>query len=585
MTKLIPEKDFVQVVSFGLLAIRQTTLGLKKSIAKKVKMEKQQRLTDTVNAQKLMDSREKSDKEAFLEAKNADPTKPNASDEKSKKKGSWWSRFMRAIGWVIVGYIADKLPQIIKAIESIIQKIKPIIETVKSIWNWLTTAFKEIGDVLKQVWANIKKLDFLDSEDKVKSEFREMEKNLGDANNKMLDSFKDIRKLITNYGKQGDADVSNETLYGDRGRNEILPADQQKEMFNDQYHAPENNGGEREELLHVNYKSILDMLADNKKASYTSVGDGNDEDLTKKTINEIMQMDAASVGRYGFDPKTLKTKMNLAVLSGDDLFTPENQDKMGESVLVANDLNDETTIEEFEVIIERLLGKDLDEESVKKAYNKFRNQLDGAITGDNADTSSIINSSDTNKKKNFEIVPIDTDTSGENTDDKIIPTETKSEKAAKFLKVKKETRKMTMEEMKIAIANQKDLVKKYEEEGRSIHWINSANAKLSMMENGLRSMRRESGDLTEGEKMLRDSGNFTGTSEFSATTTTRTIVNESDLSLNNGKKVVEVPMPIINNNNGSGIPMTMGGDGGGEIASSSGPNVIEMLHTANSHFT
>ena len=63
--------------------------------------------------------------------------------------------------------------------------------------------------------------------------------------------------------------------------------------------------------------------------------------------------------------------MNLAVLSGDDLFTPENQDKMGESVLVANKLNDETTIEEFEVIIERLLGKDLDEESVKKIHNKI----------------------------------------------------------------------------------------------------------------------------------------------------------------------------------------------------------------------
>lgn len=576
MTKLIPEKDFVQVVSFGLLAIRQTTLGLKKSIAKKVKMEKQQRLRDNINAQKLMDSRDKSDKEAFLEAKKADPTKPNASDEKSKKKGSWWSRFMRAIGWVIVGYIADKLPQIIKAIENIIQKIKPIIETVKSIWNWLTTAFKSIGDVLKQVWANIKKLDFLDSEDKLKTEFREMEKNLGDANNNMLDSFKDIRKLITNYGKQGDADVSNETLYGDRGRNEILPADQQKEMFDDQYHAPEN----KEELLHVNYKSILDMLADNKKASYTSVGDGTDEDLTKKTINEIMQMDAASVGRYGFDPKTLKTKMNLAVLSGDDLFTPENQDKMGESVLLANDLNDETTIEEFEVIIERLLGKDLDEESVKKAYNKFRNQVDGAITGNNADTSSIINSSDTNQKKNFEIVPIDTDTSGEN------KTETKAEKAAKFLTVKEETKNLTQEQLKVLIKNQKAKIQKMKEDGVNDRKITFQEKKLDIYENTLKNMRIASGNLTDTEQLIKDSGQFKGESTFSATTTTRTIVNESDLSLANGsKKVVEVPMPIINNNNGSGIPMTMGGDGGGEIASSSGPNVIEMLHTANSHFT
>jgi len=576
MTKLIPEKDFVQVVSFGLLAIRQTTLGLKKSIAKKVKMEKQQRLRDNINAQKLMDSRDKSDKEAFLEAKKADPTKPNASDEKSKKKGSWWSRFMRAIGWVIVGYIADKLPQIIKSIESIIEKIKPIIETVKNIWNWLTTAFKGIGDVLKQVWSNIKKLDFLDSEDKVKSEFREMEKNLGDANNKMLDSFKDIRKLITNYGKQGDADVSNETLYGDRGRNEILPADQQKEMFNDQYHAPEN----KEELLHVNYKSILDMLADNKKASYTSVGDGTDEDLTKKTINEIMQMDAASVGRYGFDPKTLKTKMNLAVLSGDDLFTPENQDKMGESVLLANDLNDETTIEEFEVIIERLLGKDLDEESVKKAYNKFRNQVDGAITGNNADTSSIINSSDTNQKKNFEIVPIDTDTSGEN------KTETKAEKAANFLKVKEETKNLTQEQLKVMIKNQKAKIQKMEEDGVNDRKITFQKKKLGIYEDALKNMRIASGNLTDTEQLIKDSGQFKGESTFSATTTTRTIVNESDLSLTNGsKKVVEVPMPIINNNNGSGIPMTMGGDGGATIASSSGPNVIEMLHTANSHFT
>jgi len=564
MTKLIPEKDFVNVVSFGLLAIRQTTLGLKKSIAKKVKMEKAQRLRDTVNAQKLMDSREKSDKEAFLEAKKADPTKPNATDEKSKKKGSWWSKFMRAIGWLIVGFIADKLPQIIKAIENIIEKIKPVLQAVKDIWNWITTAFKEIGDVFKQFGRNIKKLDFLDSEGKLRGELREMDVNLRDANNSMLDSFKDIRKLITNYGKQGDTNVSNETLYGDRGRNEILPADQQEKMFDDQYHAPENNGDKKNELVHVNYKPILEMIANKNKSSYNSVDGGTDDDLTKKTISEIIEMNASSVGKYGFNPQTLKTKMNLAVLSGDDLFTAENQDKMGESVLLANKLNDETTIEEFEVIIEKLLGKELDAASIEKAYSKFRNQ--GGITGNTKDNSSIIEGEPV-------IVPIDTDTSKEVTKkvdpEKLIPV------------VKKKTRKVTMEDMKIAIANQKALVKQYEEEGRSVKWINSANAKLSMLENGLRSMRRESGDLTEGEKMLRDSGNFTGTSTFSATTTTRT----SGLSLSKDNTVVEVPMPIINNS-GSSVPIVVGGgEEGGTSAPSSGSDLVAMLHTANSHFT
>ena len=211
-----------------------------------------------------------------------------------------------------------------------------------------------------------------------------------------------------------------------------------------------------------------------------------------------------------------------------------------------------------------MLGKELDAASIEKAYSKFRNQ--GGITGNTKDNSSIIEGEPV-------IVPIDTDTSKEVTKkvdpEKLIPV------------VKKKTRKLTQEEMVVMITNQKALIKKMKEEGRNGKKIAFQENHLRVYEGALKKMKLEAGELTDEQKIIRDSGHYKGTSTFSATTTTRT----SGLSLSKDNTVVEVPMPIINNS-GSSVPIVVGGgEEGGTSAPSSGSDLVAMLHTANSHFT
>lgn len=115
----------------------------------------------------------------------------------------------------------------------------------------------------------------------------------------------------------------------------------------------------------------------------------------------------------------------------------------------------------------------------------------------------------------------------------------------KEMKVTRKTRNMTSEDIKTRIEDTKAEIKEMEESGANERKIAFRKKELGILEDTLKMMRISSGNLTETEKILRDSGQFEGESKFSAT---ETIIQaetgdsfSNRLDLNEGVQTTETP--------------------------------------------
>ena len=383
--KIVNSKEFFNTMSFGLLAIRQTTLGIKKSLEQKTRADKKRQIQRSIDAKKLMDTQQKADKEKLLEQKKDDGA--DVSENPIKKTvGSFWQRLITAIGWVLVGWLTQYLPKFLKIVKDVTEKIKKIIKAVVDVVQAVVGTIKEVWDVLAQFGENMLKGDWLDSEGKLRAEFREMEMSLGNSIDTTRKSFRDIGDLIQNYGGKKDAKWQRP----DR-RNIILPANEQKPIVEDGkniFDGSEVISEEKKEELNSapigpDFKSVYNLIAELNGRNYNSVGNSTVDDLTSKTIGEVMKMEG-EVGRYGFAPARLKTNAERALLTEDDVFDEKNQDKMAHYALLAAGINENVTVEKFEEIIERVAKVDIPEAKVEEAWHRFmRTKPQGGADGKN----------------------------------------------------------------------------------------------------------------------------------------------------------------------------------------------------------
>ena len=92
----------------------------------------------------------------------------------------------------------------------------------------------------------------------------------------------------------------------------------------------------------------------------------------------------------------------------------------------------------------------------------------------------------------------------------------------KKYKITEETKNMTPEDIKTKIEDTKAEIKEMEDSGANERRIKFRKKRLDILEQTLKKMRISSGNLTDTEKIIRDSGISEGEGTFSATTTTRT---------------------------------------------------------------
>lgn len=270
MIMTIKTKEAFQVIDFGLLAIRQTTQGIRKSLGKEFIRNKKAEAVKRKSMRRLLDRKKKDEIEKLQENK-----KPNLASKSvsnlAKTSGNFITRIINAFGALVVGYIGMKLPELL-------EKIKKIIDTSVAIGKFIGDFVKDIinigasiVDLVKEFVVQIKEFDF--DGDKIKEKFDAIGTNIDSLQDNWDKNSRNLRDKIKQFEKDGEKAIAG-TLSGERtgallnlqkqrDSGELSEEEYQTEVMK-LYEVEEDQGGPVVEEVSSSLDKNLKVTKDNK---------------------------------------------------------------------------------------------------------------------------------------------------------------------------------------------------------------------------------------------------------------------------------------------------------------------------------
>lgn len=198
--KLVPTYEVINTIDIGLTGVLQATLGLKKVVKNKLDADKKAIVARDLAAFKANDAEKKVDAEKLLEAKKPESQiGPGGANNALSKGGGPIQRLLKALGAIIVGFVLDKLPQIINEVNRIRLTVQRIFQSIKKMWDSAVDAVTSIMDVGKQLWENVINLDFFDSEGKLRNSIDEAISDIDGAKNDWGFEVQNIKDSIKDW--------------------------------------------------------------------------------------------------------------------------------------------------------------------------------------------------------------------------------------------------------------------------------------------------------------------------------------------------------------------------------------------------
>jgi len=186
----------------------------------------------------LIETRKRRKKESLLEASNF---KRSLSSGIVKLPGrSFLGKVLNFIGILIIGWLVNNLPKIIKFVEDLIKRIQKLVDSLKSFVKNLGNWFKAIGSIISAGWSNIKNLDFTDSEGKLKTAMDDLDK-----------AFKGMQTDVEGMKNALTADMNAENSGDDQGGGPSGPpvTGTDAEKYKQFYDMAEKSGAKFPELV------------------------------------------------------------------------------------------------------------------------------------------------------------------------------------------------------------------------------------------------------------------------------------------------------------------------------------------------
>ena len=162
--------------------------NLSKSILKNIKIKKKIRVMGIRMKRRRREDKKRKEKEALLEQQ-----KLQEQGEGEKSMGSEKTpvgRLMSLIQILLVGFVLDKLPQIINFIKKVIKVIRDIVDKFKAFFDGVVGFFKSIGKVIGNALDFISNLKFSDMGDAIKGAFGKIKDSFNNIKDKLLDGVK-----------------------------------------------------------------------------------------------------------------------------------------------------------------------------------------------------------------------------------------------------------------------------------------------------------------------------------------------------------------------------------------------------------
>ena len=276
-------------------SISKSTTILKNTFIKRSKLKRKSYLNQQKKEKIKKEKTQRSVKERQLEKPSAGFKSFLGSTGSKIKKAS--SNVFEAIMYLLVGWLINKLPEIIEGVRKIYNRIKKVVNVLKSFIGNLKNWFVGIGDVVNQAIENFRNFDFLDSKGKLKAKLEELENSW----NAIQNDIENGKTLLTTPLNDEDSD-DKQTPSGD----------------------------------------LFDIIASGE-GDYNSVNRGRagdspggasryfGKDLTQMTVGEVMDLQRSgqlfAAGKYQIIPQTMKGFVSSSGISMTDLFDSRTQEK------------------------------------------------------------------------------------------------------------------------------------------------------------------------------------------------------------------------------------------------------------------
>ena len=413
--KLVPTRNELQVIDFGLLSIRQTTQGIRKSIGKSIRADRQRDAERLKVEKQRMDADKKKKAESLVESKKSIMPKSGGMKKAINKAGNVFQGLLTAAGYILMEWLITNVPKLLviaDEIKALLTSIKDGIEgTFKNIGN----IFTEIKDVAVTTWEMFTSFDFSEKRRKeLEKEFQDFTDAVDKTGKDFQFNFEDIQSKMTDLMSQNVAEINKkreemglEPLTDEQARalaekspelaalkKKVDAGEMTQEEFDNRVNeaiasateaenvtqppaavaaSREPNTSRREPVTSQSNDPVVKRLKgllkfiSSGEGGYNSMNQGTKgnrivgstgdstkivgKKLTSMTIGEVMKRQAYlmdpstgdqesdyglfAVGRYQIIPDTMPTAVRLAGLKPDDMFSPENQDKLGAALIMS----------------------------------------------------------------------------------------------------------------------------------------------------------------------------------------------------------------------------------------------------------
>lgn len=308
MATLMPTKDQVLEIGAGILAIRETTQGIRKSLGKEVKRDKAASKKKQGFLRRMFARKKKADAEKMIEAKKKKNFMGKGVTAVAAAGKSFVERLFGAAGALLVGFLVVNLPKIIKEVEKIVDWLKSVKEWVDNFVDKVTEVSDVIINTVKEWISNIKEMfGFEEKKDEIEKQMEEGKKVAETLEKDWNADQERIKKDIEDAKKEGERIVDGlpksdqEVVAESNERVNQITALQEKrdsgEITQQQYEAEVDKLYENENIGDSKESQILSNQIDRKELSPSEFfgtnqyGDGGTSDTNEEINTDLEKLD------------------------------------------------------------------------------------------------------------------------------------------------------------------------------------------------------------------------------------------------------------------------------------------------------
>ena len=161
-----------------------------KSVKKGLRIKQRLRIAEMKYMKRRREKKKREEEEAQLEQQKSQRKTPTNRVKAAGK--TLLERLISLVQILVVGFIVNKLPQIIETIKNVIKTIRNIVDKFKAFFDGVVGFFKSIGKVVGNVFNFIKSIDLGGLKDRMQESLGGLRDALGDLTGGFLDGVKSV---------------------------------------------------------------------------------------------------------------------------------------------------------------------------------------------------------------------------------------------------------------------------------------------------------------------------------------------------------------------------------------------------------